>query len=258
MSILAIKHQAINLGQGFPNFDGPEFIKNAAIEAIKEGKNQYARGYGIPELNVAIASRFFKDTGLTVNPETEVTVTSGCTEAIAASMIGLVNPGDEVILFAPFYDSYLATLSMVDAKVKTVTLQPPDFAVPKEELEKAFSNKTRAIVVNTPHNPTGKVFSRQELEFIASLCKKHNALAFTDEVYHRLTYEAEHISLASLEGMYERTEFTRKNFLSDRVEDWMGNCTTKLNMGITASACISNICNGNPFSIGCCGCFKCT
>ena len=205
MSILAIKHQAINLGQGFPNFDGPDFVKNAAIEAIKEGKNQYARGYGIPELNVAIASRFFKDTGLTVNPETEVTVTSGCTEAIASSMIGLVNPGDEVILFAPFYDSYLATLSMVDAKVKTVTLQPPDFAVPKEELEKAFSNKTRAIVVNTPHNPTGKVFSRQELEFIASLCKKHDALAFTDEVYHRLTYEAEHISLASLEGMYERT-----------------------------------------------------
>lgn len=206
MSILAVKHQAINLGQGFPNFDGPGFVKDAAIEAIKEGRNQYARGYGVPELNAAIASRFRKDTGFEVDPETEVTVTTGCTEAIAASMLGLVNPGDEVILFAPFYDSYLATLSMADAVVKTVTLRPPDFAVPRAELEAAFSERTRAIVVNTPHNPTGKVFTRGELEHIAALCKKHDALAFTDEVYHRLTYGgAEHISLASLDGMYERT-----------------------------------------------------
>jgi aspartate/methionine/tyrosine aminotransferase len=206
MSILAVKHQAINLGQGFPNFDGPGFVKDAAIEAIKEGRNQYARGYGVPELNAAIASQFRKDTGFEVDPETEVTVTTGCTEAIAASMLGLVNPGDEVILFAPFYDSYLATLSMADAVVKTVTLRPPDFAVPRAELEAAFSERTRAIVVNTPHNPTGKVFTRGELEHIAALCKKHDALAFTDEVYHRLTYGgAEHISLASLDGMYERT-----------------------------------------------------
>lgn len=205
MSILATKHQAINLGQGFPNFDGPEFVKEAAIQAIKEGKNQYARGFGVPQLNAAIADRFRKDTGLMVDPETEVTVTSGCTEAIAAAMIGLVNPGDEVILFAPFYDSYLATLSMVDATVKTVTLRPPDFAVPEKELREAFSKKTRAIMVNTPHNPTGKVFSLKELELIASLCKEHNSLAFTDEVYHRLTFNTEHISLASLDGMYERT-----------------------------------------------------
>ncbi|MCO5573533.1 hypothetical protein L7F22_027304 [Adiantum nelumboides] len=205
ISILAVKHQAINLGQGFPNFDGPDFIKDAAIEAIKQGNNQYARGFGIPPLNAAIADRFYKDTGLKVDPETEVTVTSGCTEAIAASMIGLVNPGDEVILFAPFYDSYLAVLSMVDATVKTVTLRPPDFAVPEKELREAFSRKTRAVMVNTPHNPTGKVFSRKELELIASLCKEHDALAFTDEVYHRLTFGVEHISLASLDGMYERT-----------------------------------------------------
>src|ERR1044072_1741530 len=127
MSMLAIKHGAINLGQGFPNFDGPEFVKEAAIQAIRDGKNQYARGYGVPDLNIAIAERFKKDTGLVVDPDKEVTVTSGCTEAIAAAMLGLINPGDEVILFAPFYDSYEATLSMAGAKVKSVTLRPPDF-----------------------------------------------------------------------------------------------------------------------------------
>ncbi|XP_042470112.1 probable N-succinyldiaminopimelate aminotransferase DapC [Zingiber officinale] len=205
MSLLAIKHGAINLGQGFPNFDGPEFVKEAAIEAIKEGKNQYARGYGVPELNSAIAERFKKDTGLQVNPEKEVTVTSGCTEAIAATILGLINPGDEVVLFAPFYDSYLATLSMAGAEVKSVTLCPPDFAVPLDELKSVVTKKTRAIMINTPHNPTGKMFSREELEVIASLCIENDILVFTDEVYDKLAFEAEHISIASLPGMYERT-----------------------------------------------------
>ncbi|GLJ42294.1 hypothetical protein SUGI_0875540 [Cryptomeria japonica] len=205
MSSLAVKHQAINLGQGFPNFDGPEFVKEAAIQAIREGKNQYARGYGVPELNSAVAARFKKDTGLIVDPEKEVTVTSGCTEAIAATMLGLINPGDEVILFAPFYDSYEATLSMSEAKIKTVTLRPPDFAVPEKELCEAFSRNTRAILINTPHNPTGKIFSRKELDIIASLCIENDTLAFTDEVYDKLTFEADHISMASLPGMYERT-----------------------------------------------------
>lgn len=186
-SVLALEHNAINLGQGFPNFDGPEYIKEAAIEAINTvGKNQYARGHGIPALNAAIAERFNKETGLTVDPEAEVTVTSGCSEAIAATMIGLINSGDEVILFSPFYDSYEATLAMVDAKIKSVTLRPPDFAVPVEELKSAFSSNTRAILVNTPHNPTGKIFSRTELELIASLCKEHDALAISDEVYDKL------------------------------------------------------------------------
>ncbi|CAM6093017.1 unnamed protein product [Calypogeia fissa] len=207
-SILALKHNAVNLGQGFPNFDGPDFIKEAAIEAIQTsgtGKNQYARGYGIPPLNAAISERFHKDTGLKVDPETEVTVTSGCTEAIAASIIGLINAGDEVILFSPYYDSYEANLFMVDAKIKAVTLRPPFFTVPEDELRAAFSSKTRAIIVNTPHNPTGKVFSRKELELIAKLCKEHNVIAITDEVYDKLVFKGEHISLASLEGMYERT-----------------------------------------------------
>lgn len=205
MSMLAIKYDAINLGQGFPNFDGPEFVKEAAIKAIKDGKNQYARGYGIPDLNFAIAERFEKDTGLSVDPEKEITVTSGCTEAIAAAMLGLVNPGDEVIMFSPFYDSYQATLSMAGAKIRSITLHPPDFSFSVDELKSSFSKNTRAIMINTPHNPTGKMFSREELEIISSLCIENNILAFTDEVYDKLTFEAEHISLASLPGMYERT-----------------------------------------------------
>lgn len=205
MSQLAIKHGAVNLGQGFPNFDGPEFVKAAAIQAINEAKNQYARGFGVPDLNSAVAERFKKDTGLSVDPEKEVTVTSGCTEAIAATMLGLINPGDEVILFAPFYDSYEATLSMAGAKIKAITLRPPDFAIPLDELKSAISKNTRAILMNTPHNPTGKMFSREELDVIASLCIENDVLVFSDEVYDKLAFEMDHVSIASLPGMYERT-----------------------------------------------------
>ncbi|KAI4320522.1 hypothetical protein MLD38_033993 [Melastoma candidum] len=205
MSSLAIKHGAINLGQGFPNFDGPEFVKEAAIQAVRDGKNQYARGYGVPDLNSAIAARFKQDTGLNVDPEKEVTVTSGCTEAIAATMLGLINPGDEVILFAPFYDSYEATLSMVGADIKCITLRPPDFAVPLSELRSTISKKTRAILINTPHNPTGKMFTQDELNEIARLCAENDVLVFTDEVYDKLAFEMDHISMASLPGMYDRT-----------------------------------------------------
>ncbi|XP_076918098.1 uncharacterized protein LOC143578388 [Bidens hawaiensis] len=205
MSSLAIQHGAINLGQGFPNFDGPEFVKEAAIQAIKDGKNQYARGYGVPDLNSAIAYRFHKDTGLTVDPEKEITVTSGCTEAIAATILGLINPGDEVIVFAPFYDSYEATLSMADAKITCITLRPPHFALPIEELKSKVSKNTRAFLMNTPHNPTGKMFTREELDQIASLCIENDVLVFSDEVYDKLSFEMDHISIASLPGMYERT-----------------------------------------------------
>ncbi|XP_017251243.1 uncharacterized protein LOC108221896 [Daucus carota subsp. sativus] len=205
MSMLAVKHGAINLGQGFPNFDGPEFVKEAAIQAIKDGNNQYARGYGVPDLNSAVAERFKNDTGLVVDPEKEVTVTSGCTEAIAATILGLINPDDEVILFAPFYDSYEATLSMAGAKIKCITLRPPDFSIPIDELKSAISKNTRAILMNTPHNPTGKMFTRDELNTIASLCIENDVLVFSDEVYDKLAFEMDHISIASLPGMYERT-----------------------------------------------------
>lgn len=203
--MLAVKHGAINLGQGFPNFDGPEFVKEAAIQAIKDGKNQYARGFGVSELNSAITDRFKKDTGLDIDADKEVTVTSGCTEAIAATILGLINPDDEVILFAPFYDSYLATLSMAGAKVKSITLRPPDFSVPIDELKAAVSKNTRAILMNSPHNPTGKMFTREELNVIASLCIENDVLVFSDEVYDKLAFEMDHISIASLPGMYGRT-----------------------------------------------------
>ncbi|XP_020238892.1 uncharacterized protein LOC109817949 isoform X2 [Cajanus cajan] len=205
MSMLAAQHGAINLGQGFPNFDGPEFVKEAAVQAIRDGKNQYARGHGVPDLNFAIADRFKKDTGLVVDPEKEITVTTGCTEAIAATMLGLINPGDEVILFAPYYDSYLATLSMAGAKVKGITLQPPDFSVPIEELKSTMSKQTRAILINTPHNPSGKMFSTEELNAIASLCIENDVLVFSDEVYDKLAYDMDHVSIASLPGMFGRT-----------------------------------------------------
>lgn len=205
MSILAMKHGAINLGQGFPNFDGPDFVKEAAVEAIRAGHNQYARGYGVPDLNSAIAERFEKDTGLVVNPEKEVTVTSGCSEAIAATILGLINPGDEVLLLAPYFDLYEGTISMAGGIVKSVTLRPPDFALPLDEIKSAITKNTRAIFLNTPHNPTGKMFTRSELETIASLCIENDVLVFSDEVYDKLAFEEEHISIASLPGMFERT-----------------------------------------------------
>ncbi|KAJ9166638.1 hypothetical protein P3X46_021356 [Hevea brasiliensis] len=205
MSSLAIKHGAINLGGGFTNFDGPEFVKEAAIQAIRDAKNQYALVCGVPEFNSAIAARFKKDTGLVLDPDKEVTVTSGCTEAIAATMLGLINPGDEVILFAPFYDSYEATLSVAGAKIKCITLRPPDFAVPIDELKSTISKNTRAILINTPHNPTGKMFTREKLSTIASFCIDNDVLFFTDEVYDKLAFEMDHISMASLPGMYEQT-----------------------------------------------------
>jgi len=205
MSRLAAKHDAVNLGQGFPNFDGPEFVKRAAIDAINAGHDQYARMFGIPQLNRAIADRFTGDTGLAIDSETQVTVTSGCTEAIAATLLGLVNPGDEVILFEPYYDSYRACVAMAGASAKFVTLRPPDFAVDEEQLRRAFSSKTRAVLVNTPHNPTGKVFSRDELELIASLCREHDAIVLSDEVYERLVFKGEHISIVAVEGMQERS-----------------------------------------------------
>ncbi|MCI0363202.1 MAG: aminotransferase class I/II-fold pyridoxal phosphate-dependent enzyme [Phycisphaerales bacterium] len=205
MSRLAMRHNAVNLGQGFPNFDGPEFVKQAAIQAINAGHGQYARMFGLPELNKAIAERFAADSGLPVDSEAQVTVTSGCTEAIASALLGLVNPGDEVILFEPYYDSYRACVAMAGAVPRFVTLRPPDFSINPTELRRAFSSKTRAILINTPQNPTGKVFRQDELEAIAQLCREHDVIALSDEVYERLVFEGRHISIASLAGMPERT-----------------------------------------------------
>lgn len=215
ISALAQRHAAVNLGQGFPDFDGPEFMKRAVTEAMANGANQYARMAGLPALAAALGRDWHVRTGLWVDPEACVTVTSGCTEALAAAILGLVNPGEEVILFEPFYDSYRACVAMAGAVPRVVSLRVADpargiesgFAFHPDELAAAFGPRTRAILVNTPHNPTGKVFSRDELAFIAALCNRHNVVAITDEVYEHLTYDAghPHLHLATFDGMAERT-----------------------------------------------------
>jgi len=205
ISRLATEHGAVNLGQGFPNFDGPQFVKDAGKAAIDAGFGQYARFIGLPEVNRAIATRFKADQGLEVDPEREITVTSGCTEAIAATMLGLVEPGDEVVLFEPFYDSYPATAAMAGAVVKPVRLQAPDFRLPVEALRKAVTPRTRLILLNTPHNPTGRIFDADELRAVAEIARAADCLVVSDEVYEHLVYEGRHVSLATLPGMRERT-----------------------------------------------------
>lgn len=204
ISRLAAQHGAINLAQGFPDFDGPEHVKEAAIAAIRAGHAQYARMMGIPELSSEIA-RSLASRGLPVDPDTQITVTAGCTEAIAATMLGLLNPGDEVVLFEPYYDSYRACVAMARAAPRFVTLRGPGFSFDPLELERAVTPRTRAILLNTPHNPTGRVFSPEEVQAVASVCLKHNLVAISDEVYDRLIYEGEHVSIALLPGMAERT-----------------------------------------------------
>ncbi len=206
MTNLANQYQAVNLGQGFPNFPGPDFLKEAAIEAIRADLNQYAPGSGVLRLRQAIAQKMAAFQGMTVDPATEILVTHGATEAIFAAMLGLVDPGDEVILFEPFYDSYLPAVQMAGGVPKFYTLRTPDWAIDADALASLFSDKTKLVLINTPHNPTGKVFSRQELSLIAELCQRHNVIAVTDEVYEHIIFDGvKHVSLASLPGMAGRT-----------------------------------------------------
>ncbi|MGI9623775.1 MAG: pyridoxal phosphate-dependent aminotransferase [Acidimicrobiales bacterium] len=205
MSALALETNSINLGQGFPDTDGPAEVAEAAVKAIRDGHNQYPPGPGIPELRQAIADhqRSFYD--LSFDPNTEVLVTAGATEAIAASLLSLCEPGDEVITFEPYYDSYAATIAMAQASRRVVTLRPPDYAFDPDELASSVTDRTKAILVNTPHNPTGKVFSPDELQQIAGLCIEHDLVAVSDEVYEHLVFEGQHTPIASLPGMADRT-----------------------------------------------------
>jgi N-succinyldiaminopimelate aminotransferase len=205
MSALALEHGAINLGQGFPDSDGPDEVLEAAVDAIRRGANQYPPGRGVPELLQAIAAHEERFWEQAYEPDTEILVTAGATEAIAASILGLCQAGDEVVTFEPYYDSYAATIELSGARRKVVTLRAPRWEFDLGELESAVTHATRAILLNTPHNPTGKVFSREELEAIARLCVEHDLVAITDEVYEHLVFDGEHICLASLPGMRERT-----------------------------------------------------
>jgi N-succinyldiaminopimelate aminotransferase len=205
ITALAVRTGAVNLGQGFPDFDAPGFVKEAAVKAIRDGHNQYARPYGIPALAQAIATHQERFHGLRYDPLDEVTVVAGATEALHATIMGLLEPGDEAILFEPFYDAYRPDLAMAGAAWRTVRLEPPHFSFDARALEAAAGPRTRAIVVNTPHNPTGKVFTLAELEAIAELCRRRDLIAITDEVYEHLAFDAPHLSLAALPGMRERT-----------------------------------------------------
>jgi len=206
MSALAASTGAINLGQGFPDTDGPRQMLDAAVAAINGGRNQYPPGPGVPELRAAVAAHQRRFYGLDVDPDREVLVTAGATEAIAAVVLALCEPGDEVVTFEPYYDSYAATIALAGAVRRTAVLRFPDFTVDEDSLRAAFSPRTRLVLLNTPHNPTGKVFSRAELELVCALAREHDAWVVTDEVYEHLVFDgAAHVPVATLPGMAERT-----------------------------------------------------
>jgi N-succinyldiaminopimelate aminotransferase len=205
MSALAVATGAVNLGQGFPDTDGPAEIAEAAIDAIRAGHNQYPPGIGIPALRTAIADHQRRFYGLAFDPDTEVLVTAGATEAIAASILALCEPGDEVVTFEPYYDSYAACIALAGATRVPVTLHPPGYGFDLDRLRQAVTPRTRLLLLNSPHNPTGKVFSTEELGAIAELCVERDLLAVTDEVYEHLVFDGAHAPLASFPGMRDRT-----------------------------------------------------
>ncbi|WP_069813838.1 pyridoxal phosphate-dependent aminotransferase [Streptomyces sp. TP-A0874] len=206
MSALATTTGAINLGQGFPDTDGPEEIREAAVRALREGKgNQYPPGPGVPELRTAVADHQHRFYGLDFDPDTEVLVTAGATEAIAAAMLALLEPGDEVIAFEPFYDSYAACVAMAGAKRVPLTLRAPSFRPDLDRLRSMVNPRTRLLLLNSPHNPTGMVLTPEERTAIAELAVEHDLLVVTDEVYEHLVFDGEHVPLISLPGMRERT-----------------------------------------------------
>lgn len=206
MTRVALRYNAVNLAQGFPDFSCPPELKRAACEAIEEDINQYAITWGDRPFRQAIAEKVRWYLGLDIDPETQITVTCGSTEAMAATMLATVDPGEEVIVFEPYYENYGPDAVLAGASPRYVKLHPPDWTFDEAELRQAFSDRTKAIIINTPHNPTGKVFTHDELTFIAELCQKWDVLAFTDEIYEHILYDgAKHIAIATLPGMADRT-----------------------------------------------------
>ncbi len=206
MTRLAMKHNAVNLSQGFPDFAAPMEVKEAARQAISDDINQYAITWGAKPLRDAIVEKFARTQHVSYDPEREITICCGSTEAMMASMMAIINPGDEIVVFEPFYENYGPDAILSGATPRFVKLQPPDWTYDERELAAAFGPHTKAIILNTPNNPTGKVFSRAELEFIRDLCVRWNAFCITDEIYEHILYDGnEHISMARIAGMRDRT-----------------------------------------------------
>jgi N-succinyldiaminopimelate aminotransferase len=206
MSALAVRTGAINLGQGFPDVDGPPEVIAEAVAALETGHNQYAPGLGVPRLRQAVARHQQRHYGLELDPDRQVVVTTGCTEGVAAALLGLVEPGDEVVVLEPYYDSYVAMIQMAGGVRRPVTLRAPDFRLDLDELRAAVTPRTRFLLVNSPHNPTGTVLTADELEGVAAVAREHDLVVITDEVYEHLTYDGhEHRPLATLPDMFERT-----------------------------------------------------
>lgn len=205
MTKMAIDNKAINLSQGFPDFDGPSWVINLATKALNENKNQYAPSMGILPLREAISHNYKRFYNMTVNPLSEVVVTNGATEAIFCTCLGLLNPGDEVIVLEPFYDSYLASIQLAGAKVVPVTLKAPDFHFDLNELKSAINTKTKLLIINNPHNPTGKVFTAEEIEVLGKLARENDFYILSDEVYEFLTFNVAHKPTATYADLKERT-----------------------------------------------------
>lgn len=206
MSALAVRTQSVNLGQGFPDVDGPPEVIARAVQALETGQNQYAPGPGVPALRQAVARHQQRHYGLDLDPDTQVVVTTGCTEAVAAALLGLVDPGDELVVLEPYYDSYTAMIQMAGGVRRPVTLRGPDFRLDVDELRAAVTPRTRFVLLNSPHNPTGTVLTRAELQAVADLAVEHDLVVITDEVYEHLVFDDhEHVPIATLPGMFERT-----------------------------------------------------
>jgi aspartate/methionine/tyrosine aminotransferase len=221
MTRLAIEHGAVNLAQGFPDFGAPEEIKRAAQEAIAADCNQYAITWGAKPFRAAIAAKYRKWYGMDYDPEREITVCCGATEGMIATLLAVTDPGDEVIIFEPYYENYGPDALLCEAQPKFVQLRPPDWTFDPDELRRAFSAKTKAVVLNSPNNPTGKVFSRAELELIAGLCQEFDALAITDEIYEHILYDGtSHVPIATLPGMRERTVLVNSMSKTYSVTGW--------------------------------------
>lgn len=221
MSRLAIQHKAVNLAQGFPDFSAPAAIKEAAREAIAHDINQYAITWGARPFRQAIAAKTNRLYGLDVDPEREITVCCGSTEGMIATLLAVTNPGDEVIIFHPYYENYHPDTQLCGAERRLVALRLPDWSFDRDELRRAFNRRTKAIIINTPNNPTGKVFSRDELEFIAQLCQEHDALAITDEIYEHIIYDGEqHIPMMSIPGMRDRAVIVNSMSKTYSVTGW--------------------------------------